>query len=280
MPEVKPEAAPQETEVKSAPKKIEKKRFFKYKGKHKGLATFFIIVAVIGLGSVGLEYVVTAKTQDIAAQQIDANLNPQQIPTVILSMHPILYKFLTGRIDRVVITAQGFKMKYGLYVDIATIDLKGLKFDPVALAKTKQITAVKSVDSGTARIVLSEEAVNALVAERLPGGTIKLEKGAFRYVADMPYVLPGVKIDVLGDVTVMPDNTLRFKPKPGELEKLDIPQDIKDYLISALAVDYKLEDIPEGMELTSVVIDPGKLTVDAAITDLSFLSTGVTGVKD
>lgn len=265
-------------EVKSPPKKIEKKKLFK--GKHKGLATFLIIVMVIAVMSVGLEMVVTAKTQDVVASQIDANLGTQQIPEVIISMHPILYKYFTGRVDLIKIHAVGFKMKYGTVVDTADIQLKGLKFDPIELLRSRSLSVIKGVDSGTARIVLSEEAVNILVAERLPGGTVKLEKGAFRYVAEMPYVLPGVKIDTVGDVLVMPGNVLRFQPRPGEIEKLQIPQDIKDYLLSALAVDYQLNDIPTGIELTKVTSDVGKLTIDADITDLSFLTMGVTGAND
>ena len=273
MPEVKKEVMPQPPAENQIPKKIVKKR-------RKGLATFFIILAVIGVMSVGLELVVTVRTQDLAAKQIDTSLKPDQIPKVIISMHPIIYKFFAGRIDRVYIEATGFKLKYGTLVEKAGVDLKGLNFSPMNAIKTRQLTAIKSVDSGTVRIVLSEEAVNILIADRLPGGTVKLEKGAFRYVAEMPYVLPGVRIEVLGEVTVLPDNTLRFKPKAGELEKLDIPQDIKDYLIGALAVDYKLEDVPAGIELSKVTLSAGRLTIDADITDLSFLSTGVTGVSD
>lgn len=260
-------------EAKKAPVKIVKKR-------HKGLATLLIVVAVIAVLSVGLEMVVTARTQGLVAAQVDASLNPEQMPNVIISMHPIIYKFFAGRIDRVEIEASGFTMKYGTVVDNATIVLNGLKFDPMNLIKTKQLAAIKSMDSGTARIVLSEEAVNILVADRLPGGTVKLEKGGFRYVADMPYVLPGVKIEALGDVTVMPDNTLRFALRTGELEKLAIPQDIKEYLIGALAVEYKLEDMPEGFELSKAETGTGLLTIDADITDLTILSSGVTSVKD
>jgi hypothetical protein len=273
MPRVEKEPEIIEPEIKKVPVKIKKKR-------HTGLATFAIVIASVAILTIGLEMVVTARTQSLVAAQVEASLKTEQTPSVIISMHPILYKFFAGRIDRFYIKAEGFKMKYGAFIDTAEIELKGVKFGPMNLIKTKQMAALKSMDSGTARIVLSEQAVNDLVAERLPGGTVKLEKGAFRYVADMPYVLPGVTINALGDVTVMPDNTLRFKPKPGELEKLDIPQDIKDYLISALAVDYKLEDVPPGIELSKVTIDTGRLIIDADILDLTFLSSGVSGASN
>lgn len=241
------------------------------------LATVAIILGVLAILTVAVEYMVTYRTEGLAASQVDAILQPEQASTVGISMHPILLKLFLGRVDEMTVEAQGFKMQYGLEVQQARLDVKGLKVDFWALLKTRQISAVKSIDSGSARIVLSEEAINALIETRMPGAVVKLDRDRFRYHDDLTALVAGAVIDVPGRITVLPGNTLRLEPLPGEIEKLALPQDVKDYLTGSFTVDYKLYDIPDSIELTKVTLRPGQAVLDAKITSLDFITTGVNG---
>ena len=241
------------------------------------LSTLLIAILVFAALSVALEFVLTAKTQSLAAEQIGENLKTQRTPKLEISMHPIIVKYVMGRIDRIYLEAVDFKMSYGLQITKATVELNDVRFDPWQLIKTRRLSAVKSVDSGTAKIVLSEQAVNDLVAQRLPGSAVKLEKGRFRYIGDLSNVFPGATLDVAGEIKVLPDNTVRFAPAAGTIEQLPLPQDVKDYLANALLVEYRIEDIPEDMELTRITVAPGRLTLEADILSLDFLTQGVKG---
>jgi hypothetical protein len=190
-------------------------------------------------------------------------------------MHPNLIKFIMGRADSIFIDARDFTLPDGLTIDRATIEMKGISFEPWTLIKTKQLTAVRGLDSGQAVIVVSEEAVNDLVAPRLPGATVRLEKARFRYIGDLEYLVPGVQLEIVGAVQVLPENKIRLVPDSGQIEALPAPQEVKDYLAGALAVEYWLEDIPEGIELTKVDIRPGRMIITADILDLDFLIMGV-----
>lgn len=244
------------------------------------LSTLLIAILVFAALSVVLEFVVTAKTQSLAAEQIGENLKTQRTPKLVISMHPIIVKYAMGKIDRVYLEAADFKMTYGLQITKATVELNDVRFDPWQLIKTKRISAVKGVDSGTAKIVLSEQAVNDLVAQRLPGSTVKLEKGRFRYIGDLSNVFPGANLDIAGEIKLLPDNTVRLAPATGTIEALQLPQEVKDYLANALMVDYRIEDIPEGLELTRLTLAPGRLTLEADILSLDFLTQGVRGATN
>ncbi len=243
-------------------------------GWRRNLATTLIILGVLLVLTFALEYTVTYKTESLAATQVDEVLKPDMPSTVTLSMHPIIVRLFQGRVDEVTLDIEGFKMKYGLNVQKAHLDVKGLHVDFWELAKTRQLSALKSLDSGSARIVLSEEAVNRLVAARLPGATIKLERNRFRYQDDISTLLPGVILDIPGVIIVKPGNMIQLQPLAGAIEKLGLPQDVQDYLRDAFTVDYKLYDIPDGIELTKIALQPGQAVVDAQITSFDFIKAG------
>ncbi len=241
----------------------------------RNLATTLIILSVLAVLSLALEYTITYKTEALAATQVDEILKPDMPSSVTLTMHPIIVRLFQGRVDEISLDVEGFKMKYGLNVQKAHFDVKGVKVDFWSLAKTRQLSALKSLDSGSARIVLSEEAVNRLVAARLPGATIKLERNRFRYQDDISTLMPGVVVDVPGLIIVKPDNTIQLQPLAGTIEKLGLPQDIQDYLRDAFTVDYKLYDIPDGIELSKITLQPGQALIDAKINNFDFIKAGI-----
>lgn len=229
-----------------------------------GLALFLFLFAGLSLF---VEFAAPVRIQSLIADQMQENLKLQERPEVLVSMHPLLYKLIIGRIDSAYVKATNFKAKEGFTVDLAEAQIKGIKFYPLKLLRTRQPSA-DGIDEGQIRVVLSEKVVNDLVGGQLPGLKVKLEKGQIKYMGDMPYLLPGFTFTVLGTVSVLPDNTLAFDPVPKEIAGLPVPQEIKDYLVDALTIGYRVIELPDGVVLSTVEVAPGKMTIEASIDSL------------
>lgn len=230
-----------------------------------GLALFLLFFAGLSLF---VEFAVPVRIQSLIADKMQQSLKLQERPEVLVSMHPLIYKLIIGRIDSVYVKVTNLKAKEGFTVDLAEVQVKGVKFDPLSLLRTRQ-PSVDSINEGQIRVVLSEKAVNDLVGGQLPGSKVKLEKGKIKYTGGLPYLLPGFTFTVSGTVAVLPDNTLAFKPAPEKIAGLPVPQEIKDYLRDALAIEYRVLELPEGVVLTGAEVTPGKMTIEASIDSLN-----------
>lgn len=246
------------------------------KKKHGCLVSFGLLLIFFIVLSLFVEFAVPIRIQSLAADQIQQSLKLKEKPEVAISMHPLLYKIIIGRIDRVSVKAVNIDAKEGFTVDSADVQIEGIKFNTLRLLKTRQ-PAIEGIDEGQIRVVLSEKAVNVLVGGQLPGSKVKLEKGRVMYTGDLPYVLPGFNFTIPGTVSVLPDNTLAFNPVQEEVQSLPAPQEIKDYLTDALAIKYRVLELPEGVTITTAKVTPGKLTIDASIDSLDNIIQSVAG---
>jgi hypothetical protein len=244
--------------------------------KHGCLYGFLVFLLFFTAISLFVEFAAPIRIQTLIAEQMRQGLKLQETPEVKISMHPLLYKLVVGQIDSVYVKATNIDAKEGFTVDMAEVNIKGIKFDTMALLRTRQPT-VSGIDEGQIRIVLSEKAVNDLIGGQLPGATVKLEKGRIKYSGDLPYDLPGFTFALTGTVTVMPDNVLLFKPTLEEIAGLPVPQEIKDYLANALAVEYRVLELPEGVVMTAATVTPGKMTIDASIDSLDEIIQSAAG---
>jgi hypothetical protein len=248
----------------------------KTKKKHGCLVSLGLLFVFFIVLSLFVEFAAPIMIQSLAADQIQQSLKLREKPEVAISVHPLLYKLIIGRIDSVSVKAVNIDAKEGYTVDSVDVQIKGIKFNTLRLLKTRQ-PAIEGIDEGQIRVVLSEKAVNVLVAGQLPGAKVKLVKDRMKYTGDLPYVLPGFSFTVPGTVSVLPDNTLAFNPVPEEIQNLPVPQEIKDYLADALAIKYRVLELPEGVTMTTAKVTPGKLTIDASIDTLDNLVQSVAG---
>lgn len=229
-----------------------------------GLALFLFLFAGLSLF---VEFAAPVGIQSLIADKMQQSLKLQERPEALVSMHPLIYKLIIGRIDSAYVKATNFKAKEGFTVDLAEVQVKGVKFDPLRLLRTRQ-PSVDSIDEGQITVVLSEKAVNNLIGGQLPGLTVKLENNQIKYTGDLPYLLPGFRFNISGTVSVLPDNTLAFDPVPTEIAGLPVPQEIKDYLVDALTIGYRVIELPDGVGLSTVEVAPGKMTIEASIDSL------------
>ena len=244
------------------------------------LSTLLIALAVFVVLTLALEFVFTFKTQQLVAVKMAEVLNTQETPDVRIYMHPNLINFILGKVDRLTVDARDFDLANGITVSKAVIDIRGIKFDPMRMLEERQPTAITDMKSGTAEMTFSENAINELVASRFPGARIKLEEGKFRYVSDLEFLVPGMQMQVTGTAKALPDNTIEFAPEPGQIENLPVPQEVKDYLKDAFAVQYKMDDIPAGFEIRRIEVKKGKLNIHADITGLEFLTQGAMNAEN
>ncbi len=239
----------------------------KPKKKHGCLVTLLIFALIFFVVSLFVEFAAPIRIQSLVADQLRQSLKLTENPTVKINMHPLLYKLIIGRVDSVYVKASNVDAKEGFTVDTAEVQIKGIKFNLQTLLKTRQMS-VERIDEGQIRVVLSEKAVNDLVGGRLPGSKVKLDKGKVTYTGDLPYLLSGFTFTVSGTVAILPDNTLAFKPSPEDIAGLAAPQEVKDYLGDALSIDYRVLELPDGVNLTKVTVTPGKMTIEATIDSL------------
>jgi len=245
--------------------------------KHGCLVTLLLLLVFFTTLSLFVEFATPIRVRYLIADQLRQSLRLRETPTVRVSLHPLLYKLVIGRVDDVYVKVSDIDAKEGFTIDSAEVQIKGVKVDMLNLLRTRQLS-VERIDEGQIRVVLSEKAVNDLIGGQLPGSKVKLEKGKIAYTGDLPYLLPGFSFTVSGTVSVLPDNTLSFKPAPEDIDKLAVPQEVKDYLGDALSIDYRVLELPDGVTLTGVKVTPGQMTIEASIESLdAIIQTSVGG---
>jgi len=162
----------------------------KPKKKHGCLIALAVLLFIFIALSVFLEFAVPARVEALIGDRLQQDLKTKEKPVVQVSMHPLLYKLIVGRIDSVYVKIRNVDVKNGLVVDSAEAFIKGISFDPVRIIRTRQ-PSVKSIDEGQIKVVLSEKAVNDLVGGQLPGSHVKLVKGRVLFTGDLSYILSG-----------------------------------------------------------------------------------------
>lgn len=240
---------------------------------------WLILVSVVLIGLIAfflfLEFAVPVRLESLIADKLQSSLNLKKKPVVKVDMFPAAVKIFTGRIDRVYFKAENATLNEGFPAKEVETEIKGIRFDPLRVLKTRQ-PSIKGMDEGWVKIVLSEQTVNALVADRFPGAVVKLEKGRFHFTGEMTFSDPAFVIDILGSIVVLRDNRLGFRPQVDQIAALPVSQEVKDYLMNALTTEYKVDNMPQGLTLTGVTLNPGTLTIECSIDALDDLVVGGT----
>lgn len=237
------------------------------------LAVFFAIILALYLF---LEFAVPARISTLIEDQMQTELGLDERPIVKVSMHPLAYKLIVGRIDSIYIKATSVQADEGIKAETLEATVKGIKFNTLRVLQTRQ-PIVDKIDDGEIKAVLSEAAVNDLFGAQLPGSRVKLGKGKLTYSGELPYLLPGFTYTISGTVRVLPDNIISFKPVPEDIAGLMVAQEVKDYLGDTLEVDYAVHEVPDGIVLTGIGIEPGKMTVKASIISIQTVIQGAAG---
>lgn len=241
-------------------------------GKKRGcLLAFFIALFLFAVVSLFLEFYIPSKAADFAAERIKTSQNLKRKPEITIYMHPLLYKLAIGRVDRVVITADNLKLPDRPTITRLDAEVKGIHFSLLEIIKTRQPAAIKRIDEGSARIVLSEKAVNELMTISLAGSTIKLEEDGLWYVTSFPYIGMGATMNIPGDIKVIAGDTIAFQPDLDRITILPLSQEEKDYLADALAVEYKPDELPEDVTLRKITVKKGCLIIDLEFTGIGLL---------
>lgn len=247
----------------------------KSKGKKRGcLLALFIVLFLFAAASLFLEFYVPSKAADLAAEKIKTSLKLKKKPEITINMHPLLYKMAIGEVDLVSISAEDVKLPERPEVSKVDAEVKGIHFSLLDIIKTRQPAAIKRIDEGSARIVLSEKAVNELMANSLAGSTIKLEEDGLWYVTSLPYFGAGTAMSIPGDITVITGDTVAFQPDLDRIAVLPLSQEEKDYLAGALAVKYRIDEMPEGVSLKKVTVEAGRMIIDCELTGTNLLKMG------
>ena len=247
----------------------------KSKGKKRGcLLALFIAFFLFAVVSLFLEFYIPSKAADLAAEKIMTDYKLKKKPEITIDMHPLLYKLFVGEVDRVSISAEDVKLPERPEISKVDAEVKGIHFSLLEIIKTRQPAAIKRIDEGGARIVLSEKAVNEFMANNLAGSTIKLREDGLWYVTSLSYIGAGTAMSIPGDVKVITGDTVAFQPDIDRITILPLSQEEKDYLAGALAVKYRIDEMPEGVSLKKITVQSGRMIIDCEFTGTNLLKMG------
>ncbi|MFH1737193.1 MAG: DUF2993 domain-containing protein [Actinomycetota bacterium] len=244
-------------------------------GKRRGcLLALLVALIVFAAVSLFLEFYIPMKVADFYAARIKTSLKLQRKPEITIDMHPFLYKLAIGEVDRVTFSAEDVSIPERPAVSKIDAEVKGIRFNLLEIIKMRQPAAIKRIDEGSARIVLSEKAVNDFMAWQLAGSTIKLEEDGLWYVTSLSYIGAGTTMNAPGDITVITGDTVAFQPDIDRIAVLPLSQEEKDYLAGALAVKYRIDEMPEGVSLKKITVEAVRIIIDCEFTGTNLLKMG------
>lgn len=212
----------------------------------------------------------TRQVEKIVTTVLKAQYKLKEDPEVRVNSHPVLVKLFFGRVDDIEVKAKDVKTSEEVTITDLSVSIKGLRIDLADWVRRRRLS-VKDVDSVAVTVVLSEQEVNRYLTKLLPGSRVTLLDGKIRYRGKIGYLAGNMTMDLLGRFKLGPSNRLTFMPDPGEIEKLNVSQEVKQYLSEALVVDYALPELPGGFDITSVVVKPGKIVIKGEMTEFDFI---------
>lgn len=224
---------------------------------------FLIVAGVVA------ELVLTSQAEGQLSSIVQKKFNLPRRPEVEIVAHPLLFKLYKGQIDYIQINASDVTYEQ-FKADQITIKIKNLQFDSSEFLSRRQLL-VEKVDQGLVKIVISEAEVNKYIQEMVPGSRIKLERGELRYLGSVTYFGETFTLDVKGKVAVSGNQAISFFPDVESIKELTVPDSVKTYLTESLLTQIMLPDLPVVVKLLGAKVEPGRLTINAQITDFGLL---------
>ena len=222
-------------------------------GPAKLLVVLLGLVVVLGLLVVAAELVLRPIAEARAATELEQALPDTATGGVDVDIHgwSLLLQALRGSVDDVTVTGDDLELSgvpVGLRVDITDVPVDG------------QGTTGPSTGS----LTVDQESVNALQAVQDTGGSLTLGSSTVTYDRSFEVPLLGeVPVRVEGRPDLSGDGrTLTLTPTaasvPGSGLQIDEPRVLGTFAFDLCVAQY----LPEQLQLTDVVVEPSRLTLD------------------
>lgn len=225
------------------------------------LAVVLVLVAAVVVADVGLR----AYAEDRASTEIASSL-PDTVDgkiDVTIGGFSFLQQYLSGSFDQVTL-------------DAPELSVDGVPIDAHVVATGVPSDLSKPVDAVSARLSLSEDAVNSVI--QVPGAaTLTLDDQAVGYDGSTTVLGLTLKYLVTAGVSVTGDSVV-LTPETAKLTAGSTVFDASSALNSILDESIPLcvaDRLPQGVELTSLSVAPGSATVTLGASDFTIDETSL-----
>lgn len=219
------------------------------------VAVVVVLVVVVVIADIALR----AYAEDRATSEITSSLPDTIVGDVHVTIggFSFLQQYLSGTFDHV------------------TLDAPALSVDGVPVAAHADLTGVptdfaKPVDTLTAELSLSEDAVNSVI--EVPGAaTLTLENQAVGYDGSVSFLGLSLGYVVTAGVSVTADSVV-LSPQTAKLTAGSSVVDASDALNAVLGDSIPLcvaNYLPQGVELETLAVVPGSATVTLGASDFT-----------
>lgn len=228
-----------------------------------------VLVATLSL-LIGLEIFATNQVERIASQALMESMDLKNKPDVKVSSRPIIVKLILGRIDSLEISAKDVPTTIGITISELSVDIKELEFKPRDWV-TRRRLIVEDIDEANVELMMSEKEVNKYLAKVLPDSRVELEDDNVNYKGIIVDIL-GVTLEytINGKIVLEDSNKVKFIPNIEAINQLNAPQEVRDYLLEVLTVDYQIPGLPGGFEIESVKTKPNELIINGSLDEFDF----------
>jgi hypothetical protein len=224
------------------------------RGLRRLIVLLVILVVVIGL-AIAADVAARAFAQDYVEQQIEQSLpaGVQSDVDVRIGGGSMLLQLVTGKLDDVHIDGEDLTVG-GLPVS-ATVALGGVPLDQSLPAET-----------ALARIVLTDDALDAVLAAQGDTGTTTIRDGRVLYTGTAPVLGVDLDFEVTADATADEDS-LHLEPTSARVTSgpLDVDATALIGLVAPNGIDYCVGDyLPVGVAITRLDVGDGSVTLTLA----------------
>lgn len=221
------------------------------------LVTLVVLAALL----LALDRVAVVVASRQLASKVQQSQGLSERPGVAIRGFPFLTQVVSGRYDRVELSARGV-VRDGVRIDTVRLQADGVR---VALGEALrgEVRQVP-VDRGTGSALLSFEDLNAL-SRRYSGGTVSFSSaGGSRLRLSAQVSVLGVTTAVSAEAATVrvADGRLQVTPAPAALDALPVP--VRGRARELLTVSFPLPSLPFGLRITGGEITPEGLTAAAA----------------
>lgn len=174
------------------------------------------------------------------------------------------FMLLLGRIGRISLEAREFSIQ-DLKVAALQMDGRRVVIDPRSLTGAAGgKLRIKSADTLNATLLLTEQALNEYFWIKVDPAQlfrIKLEREQVSLAGELRVLSTEIDVDLAGDFVRRGPSEIAFVPSSLSIEKAQIPSFLLDAVADKFVLQLDLSDLPIPMMVEDIRIDPGKLYI-------------------
>ncbi len=222
-----------------------------------GLVSLALLVGIVAL--IGAYTFLPRILEANVADDVRDDLRLAEAPDVRLESDPqpamLVGEFSDGRVSL------RDEELGGVRAESATVDLEPFDVDVWRSVRRGEMVGEEPL-RGRLRVAVSEEEISRLASENadVPVSGIELQRDRVVALSSVPVFGVEVPVSVAGSLDLR-DGSLVYEPGGLEAAGFPVPDELADQLLSGAGFVYPLEELPDGVTLTDVEVEEGRLAL-------------------